>query len=109
MAATDTLNGGNRHPGSHDPFLPRIALVTPLAALLGAGVLAAVLAATGSIGSTTSVTNVTQRPVSGGQGPAAALNAPLVYRDAAPGVVAITAKGVNTPEGRAHCDGQPAS
>jgi putative serine protease PepD len=105
MAATDALTRGDGDPARRDPLLPRIAVVTLLAALLGAGVLAALLFATGSIGSTTTVTNVTQRPVSGGSAATAPLNAPLIYQDAAPGVLAITATGVSTPEGRATAAG----
>jgi putative serine protease PepD len=70
-----------------------------LAALLGAGILAAVLFAAGSIGTTTKVTNVTQQAVSPGQASIAQLDATTVYRNAAPGVVAITSTGVSAGPG----------
>jgi putative serine protease PepD len=77
----------------------RLAALALLAALLGAGILTGVLFAAGSIGTTTKVTNVTQQAASGGPASVAQLDAATIYRNAAPGVVAITATGVNAGPG----------
>jgi S1-C subfamily serine protease len=82
-----------------DPSLRRLAVVGLVASVLGAGILTAVLFAAGSIGTTTKVTNVTQQAVSRGQASIAQLDATTVYRNAAPGVVAITSTGVSAGPG----------
>jgi S1-C subfamily serine protease len=65
-----------------------------LTALLGAGILAGILFAAGSIGNATNVTNVTQQAASSETTSSAPLNASMLYRSTAPGVTAITAAGI---------------
>src|SRR5436305_3714083 len=69
------------------------------AALLGAGVVAGVLAATGTLDQSTKSTNVVERvSASGGAGSAAGLNPRALYASSAAGVVDITARGVSTSD-----------
>jgi putative serine protease PepD len=71
------------------------ALLPLLAGLIGAGVVAAILFATGVAGSKTTVTTVqTAVPASNDSNANQTLNASGIYQAAAPGVVDITASGV---------------
>jgi putative serine protease PepD len=83
--------------GSHSPAgrPARLALLTLLAGLIGAGVVAAILFATGVAGSKTNVTTVqTAVPASNTSTANPGFDASGIYQAAAPGVVDITASGV---------------
>jgi S1-C subfamily serine protease len=76
----------------------RLALVTLASAVVGAGVLAAILFATGAVhGSTTQTTQAAaERVTAGAAGGSSSLHPAALYAESAPGVVDIIARGTTT-------------
>jgi putative serine protease PepD len=76
----------------------RMALVTLASAVVGAGVLAAILFATGAVhGSTTDTAQAAAQPVTAGPAVgSSSLHPAALYADSAPGVVDIIARGTTT-------------
>jgi putative serine protease PepD len=76
----------------------RLALVTLASAVVGAGVLAAILFATGAVhGSTTGTAQAAAEPVTAGPAVgSSSLHPAALYADSAPGVVDIIARGTTT-------------
>jgi putative serine protease PepD len=88
-----------RRSRPRDPFMRLLSLTTLGAALLGVGAVTVVLLTTGAVG------NPTTAAGAGGSGSSAAslaspLNPSAIYANAAPGVVAITARGVSSSSAR---------
>jgi S1-C subfamily serine protease len=80
-----------------DRSAPRTLALALTCAVLGAGIVASLLYATGAAGARTEVTSVKEvLPAGSGADGTAALNAAGIYAATAPGVVDITASGIQT-------------
>jgi putative serine protease PepD len=115
--AAPTSPGGNgrsvppRRGGRFRPGAP-LAVLLAISALLGGGVSAGVLLATGAVGDSSHTTTVVQSAGSGTtatQGNAGGLNPQALYASASAGVVDITSKGVSSGQQSSPFGGPPQS
>jgi putative serine protease PepD len=96
--ATPGTNGHSAPPprGRRTRTRAPLAVLLATSALLGGGVSAGVLLATGAVGDAGPTTTVVQTAGGATQGAAAGLNADALYASTSAGVVDITAKGVSS-------------